>query len=152
VFDEIALRPIGAVAGGRDEWIEDGWYGVKSVIRLDPGQFGTGVVLGLADFSHLEVVFRFDRIDPSAVRTEPRPPRGDPAWPAVGVFAGHGPFRPNLLGVSRCRLPAVEGLDLHVADLDALDGTPGAGRQALPGRVRAPGPGLAAGLVGRAHA
>jgi tRNA (adenine37-N6)-methyltransferase len=121
---EIALRPVGTVTGGRDEWVEDDWYGVQSVIRLDAGQFGPGAVLGLADFSHLEVVFYFDRIDPSAVRTEPRPARGNPAWPAVGVFAGHGPFRPNLLGVSRCRLLAVEGLDLHVADLDALDGTP----------------------------
>jgi len=89
--ETITLRPIGTVTGGRDEWVEDDWYGVKSVIRLDPDQFDPGVVLGLTDFSHLEVVFYFDRIDPSAVRTEPRPPRGNPAWPAVGVFAGHGP-------------------------------------------------------------
>lgn len=122
--DEVALRPIGTVTGGRDEWVEDDWYGVKSVIRLDSEQFDPGVVLGLADFSHLEVVFYFERIDPSAVHTEPRPARGNPAWPSVGVFAGHSPFRPNLLGVSRCRLLAVEGMDLHVADLDALDGTP----------------------------
>jgi tRNA (Thr-GGU) A37 N-methylase len=26
--------------------------------------------------------------------------------------------------VSRCRLLSLDGLDLHVADLDALDGTP----------------------------
>jgi tRNA (Thr-GGU) A37 N-methylase len=32
--------------------------------------------------------------------------------------------RLNWLGVSRCRLIKVEGLDLHVADLDAVDGTP----------------------------
>jgi tRNA (adenine37-N6)-methyltransferase len=69
--DEIALRPIGTVTGGRDEWVEDHWYGVKSVIRLDSGLFDPGVVLGLTGFSHLEVVFYFDRIDPSAVRTEP---------------------------------------------------------------------------------
>lgn len=42
----------------------------------------------------------------------------------MGVFAGHGPFRPNRLGVSRCRLLGMNGLDLSVADLDALDGTP----------------------------
>jgi hypothetical protein len=27
--DEIALRPIGTVTGGRDEWVEDDWYGVN---------------------------------------------------------------------------------------------------------------------------
>ncbi|MGI5451302.1 TrmO family methyltransferase domain-containing protein [Streptomyces sp. CA-243310] len=32
--------------------------------------------------------------------------------------------RPNWLGISRCRLVKVDGLDLHVEDLDAVDGTP----------------------------
>ncbi|TCM51502.1 uncharacterized protein UPF0066 [Kribbella sp. VKM Ac-2568] len=32
--------------------------------------------------------------------------------------------RTNWLGVSRCRLLKVDGLDLHVEDLDAVDGTP----------------------------
>ena len=32
--------------------------------------------------------------------------------------------RLNWLGVSRCRLIKVEGLDLHVEDLDAVDGSP----------------------------
>src|ERR1700683_2112455 len=43
---EITLRPIGTVTGGRDEWIEDDWYGVTSVIRLDPGQFDPGLARG----------------------------------------------------------------------------------------------------------
>ncbi|GIH78801.1 TrmO family methyltransferase domain-containing protein [Planobispora longispora] len=81
-------------------------------------------MLGLEHFSHLEVVFLFDRIDPATVRGEPRPPRGDPDAEPVGVFAHRGPYRPNRLGVSRCRLLAVDGLDLHIADLDALSGSP----------------------------
>jgi tRNA (Thr-GGU) A37 N-methylase len=32
--------------------------------------------------------------------------------------------RQNWIGVSRCRLASVDGLDLHVEDLDAVDGTP----------------------------
>ena len=32
--------------------------------------------------------------------------------------------RINGLGVSRCRLLQVDGLDLHVEDLDAVDGSP----------------------------
>lgn len=121
---EFVVHPIGTVHGGRDEWVEDHWRGVTATIRLDESQFDPGVVQGLDGFSHLEVVFVFDRVDPAKIRTEPRPSRGNPDWPPVGVFAGHGPFRPNRLGVSRCRLLAVEGLDLRVADLDALDGTP----------------------------
>ena len=120
----VVLRPVGHVVGGRDEWVEDNWRGVRSVIRLDDEQFASSAVLGLDGFSHLEVVFHFDRIDPAEVRSEPRPPRGNPAWSPVGVFAHRGPYRPNLLGVSCCRLLGVDGLDLHVADLDALSGTP----------------------------
>lgn len=121
---EYRLRPIGTVVGGRDEWVEDAWYGVTATIRLDASRFDPGVVQGLEEFSHLEVVFLFDRVDPAKIRTEPRPARGNPEWPPVGVFAGHGPFRPNRLGVSRCRLLGVDGLELRVADLDALAGTP----------------------------
>jgi tRNA (adenine37-N6)-methyltransferase len=121
---EFLLRPIGTVLGGREEWVEDDWYGVTATIRLDASRFGPGAVQGLDTFSHLEVVFLFDRVDPAKIRTDPRPARGNPQWPPVGVFAGHGPFRPNRLGVSRCRLLGMDGLDLRVADLDALDGTP----------------------------
>jgi tRNA (Thr-GGU) A37 N-methylase len=121
---EFVLHPIGSVLGGRDEWVEDGWYGVTATIRLDASRFDPGAVQGLDGFSHLEVVFLFDRVDPARIHTDPRPARGNPAWPPIGVFAGHGPFRPNRLGVSQCRLLGVDGLDLRVADLDALDGTP----------------------------
>jgi tRNA (Thr-GGU) A37 N-methylase len=33
-------------------------------------------------------------------------------------------MRPNYLGVSRCTLLAVDGLELTVCGLDAIDGTP----------------------------
>jgi tRNA (Thr-GGU) A37 N-methylase len=33
-------------------------------------------------------------------------------------------YRPNQIGVSRCRLLAADGLDIHVRGLDAIDGTP----------------------------
>jgi tRNA (Thr-GGU) A37 N-methylase len=43
---------------------------------------------------------------------------------AVGIFGHRNMRRINWLGVSRCRLLKVDGLDLHVEDLDAVDGTP----------------------------
>ncbi len=78
--------------------------------------------LGLGDFSHLEVVFHFRH--EHRVRRGAAHPRGNPAWPRVGVLAGHSPVRPNHLGVSRCALLRVAGLELTVQGLDAVDGTP----------------------------
>jgi tRNA (Thr-GGU) A37 N-methylase len=122
--DTVTLRPVGQVVGGRSEMVEDDWHDVRAEIRLDGESFTTSAVLGLERFSHLEVVFLFDRINPDAVRSEPRPPRGNPTGAPVEIFAHRGPYRPNRLGVSRCRLLAVDGLNLHVADLDALSGSP----------------------------
>ncbi|MER5321716.1 SAM-dependent methyltransferase [Streptosporangium roseum] len=122
--DTVTLRPVGQVVGGRSEMVEDDWHDVRAVIRLDGESFTASAVLGLEHFSHLEVVFLFDRIDPATVHSRPRPPRGNPDAAPVGVFAHRGPYRPNRLGVSRCRLLAVDGLNLHVADLDALSGSP----------------------------
>jgi tRNA-Thr(GGU) m(6)t(6)A37 methyltransferase TsaA len=41
-----------------------------------------------------------------------------------GLFATRAPSRPNPIGISAVRLLRREGLVLHVADLDVLDGTP----------------------------
>ncbi len=40
------------------------------------------------------------------------------------VFAQRNKRRPNRIGVSVCRLIAIEGRDLLVEGLDAIDGTP----------------------------
>jgi len=41
-----------------------------------------------------------------------------------GVFATRSPHRPNPIGLSVVRLDRVDGLTLHVRDVDLLDGTP----------------------------
>ena len=120
----IALQPVGFVLGGRTEPIDDDWGGVEAVIRLDGTQFGTDAVEGLGAFSHLVVVFQFHQVDPADVQSGARRPRGNPDWPAVGMFAQRARMRPNRLGVSTCRLIGVEDLDLHVLGLDAIDGSP----------------------------
>ncbi|MGV9599788.1 TrmO family methyltransferase domain-containing protein [Streptosporangium sandarakinum] len=117
------LEPVAHVAGGRAERFEDHWRDVTAVIRI-ADHVPADATLGLSDFSHLEVVFVFDRIDPATIDPAAAHSRGNPAYPVVGMFATHRPHRLNRLGVSRCRLLRVEGRDLHVADLDALDGIP----------------------------
>jgi tRNA (adenine37-N6)-methyltransferase len=120
----IALEPVGVVVGGRRDAIDDEWGGVEAVIRLDGTRFAADAVAGLADFSHLVVVFQFHLVDEAAVQTGARRPRGNPDWPEVGMFAQRAKMRPNRLGVSTCALVQIGGLDLHVRGLDAVDGSP----------------------------
>ncbi|MFI1170933.1 SAM-dependent methyltransferase [Streptomyces melanogenes] len=120
----VVCRAVGRVVGGRAEMADDHWGGESAVIRLDAEQFGPEALFGLADFSHLEVVYHFDRVAPEKIESGARRPRGNPDWPLVGIFAQRGKNRPNRLGVSRCRVVKVEGLDVHVTGLDAVDGTP----------------------------
>lgn len=120
----ITLNAIGRVVGGRQEAIDDDWDKVEAVIALDPSQFGADATAGLGEFSHIEVVFHFDRVGDDEINTGARHPRGRKDWPLVGIFAQRGKGRPNRIGVTVCRLLAVDGLMLRVRGLDAIDGTP----------------------------
>jgi tRNA-Thr(GGU) m(6)t(6)A37 methyltransferase TsaA len=118
------VRPIGHVRGGRAEPDDDRWGGVVARIELNAARFGADALAGIDAFSHLEVVYLFHRVPDDEIQQGARHPRGDPAWPRVGIFAQRGKGRPNRLGVSRCRLLGVEGTVLTVQALDAVDGTP----------------------------
>ena len=76
----IALEPVGVVVGGRTEPTDDDWGSVRAVIRLDADRFGPDAVAGLDAFSHLVVVFQFHLVDPAAVQTVARRPRGNLAF------------------------------------------------------------------------
>ncbi|MFF3446777.1 SAM-dependent methyltransferase [Streptomyces sp. NPDC002667] len=116
--------PIGVVSSPRKEITDDHWGGVEAVIRLDSGVFGLDALAGLDTFSHLEVVFLFHKVAPEQVHRGARHPRGNAEWPQIGVLAQRVKNRPNRLGVSRCELLKVEGADLYIRGLDAIDGTP----------------------------
>ena len=51
-------------------------------------------------------------------------PRSIPGRPLTGVFSTRSPDRPNPIGLHRVTVLAVEGNRLHVAPLEAIDGTP----------------------------
>jgi tRNA (adenine37-N6)-methyltransferase len=77
---------------------------------------------GLTDiegFSHLFVIWLFDRVDGfdllASPPTDTRP---------HGVFATRSPRRPNPMGLTVVRLLGREGCRLRVAGVDMLDGTP----------------------------
>ncbi|MCB1251296.1 MAG: SAM-dependent methyltransferase [Acidimicrobiales bacterium] len=123
-MDPITCTPIGHVRGGRTEPIDDDWDAVEATIELDGERFGPDVLAGLDAFSHIDVVFVFDRVDEAAVHLGARHPRNNPDWPAVGIFAQRAKVRPNRIGVTTCPLLGVDGLRLRVRGLDAIDGTP----------------------------
>ena len=122
--DPIVIRPIGRVVGGRAEAVDDDWDGVSAVIELDPSIVEAGATTGLADFSHIEVVFCFDRVDEAAVCRGTRHPRGRTDWPEVGILAQRAKDRPNRIGVTVCRVTGVGPHRIEVSGLDAVDGTP----------------------------
>ena len=122
--DEIVLRPIGQVSCPRTEAIDDDWGAIESTITLDADRFTPEVLAGLDAFSHVEIVFQFDRVDEAKINLGSRHPRGNEAWPRVGIFAQRAKARPNRIGITTCELVAVDGLSLRVRGLDAIDGTP----------------------------
>lgn len=83
---------------------------------------------GLQEFSHLWLVFVFDRVPEGEERLSVRPPRlgGNER---IGVWATRSPFRPNRIGLSVVRLEEIvwsgkEAPFLEVSGLDLVDGTP----------------------------
>lgn len=118
------MRPIGWVHGGRSAVEDDAWGSVTARIELDPGQFSADAIAGLTAFSHVEVLFLFDQVDPAAVCTGSRHPRGRLDWPRIGIFAQRAKDRPNRIGSTVCDLIRTDGLVVEVRGLDAVDGTP----------------------------
>ena len=118
------VRPIGHVRGGRAEVEDDAWGSVRARIELDLDVVDATAALGLDAFSHVEVLFVFDRVDEGAVCRGARHPRGREDWPLVGILAQRAKDRPNRLGSTVCEVVAVGEGWLEVAGLDAIDGTP----------------------------
>ena len=119
----IILDPIGTVRSARTELADDDWDGIAAAIELSP-DFDPESLRGLESFSHVEVLFHFDRLAEADVERGSRHPRGNAQWPLVGIFAQRGSRRPNRLGATIVRLLGCEGRTLRVAGLDAVDGTP----------------------------
>ncbi len=121
---DFTLTAIGQVRGGRDQPIDDDWGKSRTTLALDPARFQPEALFGLSDFSHAEVIFVFDRVGEAEIVTGARHPRGNMDWPLVGIFGQRGRNRPNRLGVCVCRIISVDGLNVEVEGLDAIDGTP----------------------------
>lgn len=130
---DLLLRPIGVVRSllkRREDAPRQGFLGAPDAwLELDeavlPGLDGlaAGMELMLLTWFHLS--------DRSQLRARPRRDNGGPKddvprseRPETGVFSTRSPERPNPIGLHRVELLRISGNRLHVAPLEALDGTP----------------------------
>lgn len=139
----IEMQPIAYVHSSRKKPVDDSWNEVDSYIQLTP-DYAEDCLAGLKDFSHLEVIYYFHKVDKSKIVCTSEHPRENNKWPKVGIFAQRKKARPNLIGATIARLLEVKGTRIFVASLDAIDGTPvfdlkPVFKEFLPDEVRQPG-------------
>ncbi len=96
-------------------------------IVFEPKYRNPDALKGLAEFSHIWLIWGFSEVADGVFRASVKPPKlgGEKR----GVFATRSPYRPNGLGLSSVRLlemktDAKDGTVLVVSGADLLDGTP----------------------------
>lgn len=111
--DTFQIFPVGAVHKKEEStWIE----------IFEPF---SDALLGLEGFSHIQVLFWFHENDaPDRRKTLRVHPRKDETIPLTGVFATHSPLRPNLIGLTICKIKSIRKRQIEIEDIDAFDGTP----------------------------
>lgn len=119
----ITLFPIGKVVNERKDIEDDSWGEIVSIIQLNES-FDLNSLKGIEEFSHLEIIYYFDKVDDSKIISGARHPRNLDHLPETGIFAQRVKNRPNKLGLTTVKLLKAEGRTLHVKGLDAIDGTP----------------------------
>lgn len=121
----LVLAPIGIVRSPLASKVEAARQpraaaGTRGTIELFPGRHFEHALEDLAGWDYVWVIYWF-HLNPSW-RPKVLPPRSRSG--RKGVFATRSPHRPNPVGLSAVRLERVDGLVLHVSDLDMVDGTP----------------------------
>lgn len=101
---------------------------LESTVVFEPEYRSADALRGMEGFSHLWLVWVFDKAVRDTWSPTVRPPRlgGNER---MGVFATRSPFRPNPIALSCVRLAGVEqtkehGTVLRIRGADLMDGTP----------------------------
>ena len=101
---------------------------LEATVVFEPEYRNADALRGMEGFSHLWLVWVFDKAARSTWSPTVRPPRlgGNER---MGVFATRSPFRPNPIALSCVRLAGVEhtkeyGTVLRIRGADLMDGTP----------------------------
>lgn len=119
---EIKFKKIATVKNSRNNPVDDYWEEVISEIELS-NEIPTEAFNNISSFSHLEIIYYFDKIDDKEI-VYARRPRGNPDYPLVGIFAQRNKDRPNGIGLCTVELLSCNGRTIKVKYLDAINGTP----------------------------
>jgi len=126
---DIIVKPVAYVRNSRLTPGDDFWGGTISEIELAP-EVAEEALDGIELFSHLEIIYYFNRTGDGDIGAGDgkiafsRRPRGNPAYPQMGIFAQRNKDRPNSLGLTTVELFGHSGRVIKVRYLDAIDGTP----------------------------
>ena len=111
--DSFTVKPIGRVDNTDKE--------TRLILekRFTPG------LMGLDQYPEVIVIWWFHKNDTPEKRSILQVhTRGDKERPLRGVFATHAPVRPNLIGLTRCKVRSVKENVIVIDDIDAYAGTP----------------------------
>ena len=107
---------------------QSGLANTKAEIVFLPEYSSPDAFRGLEGYSHIWLLWGFDRIEKEGISLTVRPPRlgGNIR---MGVFATRSPFRPNHIGLSLVELEDIandreRGTVLKISGADLCDGTP----------------------------
>lgn len=117
------IIPIGYVKNERSGMRDDYWGTIISEIVISD-ELPEECLDGIETFSHLEIIFYFDKADVNKVVKGASHPRGNSAWPKVGIFAQRKKDRPNHIGTTIVKLISRKGRILTMQGLDADNDTP----------------------------
>jgi len=118
---EITLTPIGIVKNSRLIPSDDQWEAIVSEIVL-ADHIPIEAFDQISDFSHLEIIYYFDQVNPKDIVFSGRP-RGNPNYPSIGIFGQRKKDRPNRIGLCTVELTEHKERSIFVKYLDAIHGT-----------------------------
>jgi tRNA (adenine37-N6)-methyltransferase len=119
---KIELIPIATVKNSRTTPTDDNWENIISEIVL-ADNIPTEVFNSISDFSHLEIIYYFDKVENRNIIFSGHP-RENLKYPSVGIFGQRKKDRPNRIGICTVQLLEHNGRTIKVKYLDAIDGTP----------------------------
>ena len=120
---DYSVRAIAYIRNDREEALDDNWDDVESTVEL-AADVPSEALRGLADFSHVELIFFADWAQDVPPAPWHRRPRGNADWPDVGVFAQRNKDRPNRLLLTTIAVTSLGERSFSVRGLDGIDGTP----------------------------
>lgn len=118
--DALSLAVIGRVISDIEVPEYIAWREQVARVALEPEW--SAALDGLEHYSHLMVLFWMHHVGTCKLTHVPQGNFRDA--PEVGIFACRCPYRPNPIAVTTVRLLRIDGLELVVEGLDAVNGTP----------------------------